>query len=554
LAKKKTARKRKAPAKARKNSRNSAQKQDRKKQELPAVPMILAAIGVVIVVAGVLLLLAGRDRYPVQASYQEAINALRARNVSEVVLPDMAADFVSGNYTLRQLGKKYPGFEEDIKAADQILREEENEIVATVNGETISRADLEGQIALLPQQYRQLMSDEMVLQQMIDEKLLLQEATRQGIAPDAAEIEAAYQNLLVQGNLTEAQLAENLATYGLDTDAVRQMLARQLTVQMLLNRTVDSQLNVTPAMARAFYDAHRDAFMTGEQVTVRHILIPVTNGTDDAAAKATAEEALRKYEAGEDFCALVKEYSKDVGSQATCGEYTFGRGAMVPEFENASFALKPGETTIVKTVFGYHVILKMNETAPKQVPFDQVATSLGDQLRSQQRLDIYQAYIQGLRDNATIENKLAANATQSPAQASPQTPSEEQTEPAGADVSGAEDGAQNGTPTLVKAEPVNVSVTPTAEEPAAPTQPTESFTACLAEKGAVLYVSDVNPTSMDEAAKLGPGADKVVVDCSGDDAKCAAAGGFYPTWVIDGEQVARSLSVEELAQRTGCTL
>lgn len=83
--------------------------------------------------------------------------------------------------------------------------------------------------------------------------------------------------------------------------------------------------------------------------------------------KDTADKVLKKVNDGEDFAALAKEYSDDPGSKATGGLFEkVPKGQMVPEFEKAALALKPGEVTkeLVKTKFGYHIIKleKMGET------------------------------------------------------------------------------------------------------------------------------------------------------------------------------------------------
>jgi len=102
-----------------------------------------------------------------------------------------------------------------------------------------------------------------------------------------------------------------------------------------------------------------------EQVHARHILIsvksedaPAEEGLDKTAARAKAEEVLKRVKAGENFESLAKEYSTDPGSKESGGDLGwFGRGRMVPDFEKAAFALQPGQTSdIVESPFGFHII------------------------------------------------------------------------------------------------------------------------------------------------------------------------------------------------------
>lgn len=104
------------------------------------------------------------------------------------------------------------------------------------------------------------------------------------------------------------------------------------------------------------------------EISARHLLVSYKGalraspgiGRSKAEAKARAEEAQKRAAAGEDFVALVKQYSDEPGAAERGGDLgKFDRGSMVPAFANAAFALKVNEvSTVVETQFGYHVILR----------------------------------------------------------------------------------------------------------------------------------------------------------------------------------------------------
>lgn len=92
-----------------------------------------------------------------------------------------------------------------------------------------------------------------------------------------------------------------------------------------------------------------------------------TDGAANAQAKAKAEDVLKQVQAGGDFAELAKKYSQDSSAAAGGDLGLFGKGQMVPEFENAVFALQVGQVSgIVKTKYGYHII-KVTEKKDDQI-------------------------------------------------------------------------------------------------------------------------------------------------------------------------------------------
>ena len=145
---------------------------------------------------------------------------------------------------------------------------------------------------------------------------------------------------------------------------------------------------------------------------VRHILIA---GTDNAS-RAQAEKTLEELKGGTDFGTLAKERSADQGSAAKGGDLgMFARGRMVPEFDEAAFALqKSGDLSrVVETKFGFH-ILKLDDRKPASVrPYDEVREELLKEVRSnvlqEARVAEAQKLQQGAKINAEAIEAFAAS-------------------------------------------------------------------------------------------------------------------------------------------------
>ena len=106
-------------------------------------------------------------------------------------------------------------------------------------------------------------------------------------------------------------------------------------------------------------DVKRDYFRN-HYLRAKHVLISIDDDTDDETAKAAAEEVLEKAKNGEDFDALIEEYGEDPGMTANPDGYVFTDGEMVAEFEDGTKSIQPGEMTLVKTSYGYHVIQRLD--------------------------------------------------------------------------------------------------------------------------------------------------------------------------------------------------
>ncbi len=111
----------------------------------------------------------------------------------------------------------------------------------------------------------------------------------------------------------------------------------------------------------------KTAFTHPDQVHARHILLAVPSGATDserAAAKLKAADVLKQAQAGGDFAKLAAKYSEDPSNNLQGGDLgTFGRGQMIKPFEDAVFAMKPGQVTMVETHFGFHVV-KLEDIKP----------------------------------------------------------------------------------------------------------------------------------------------------------------------------------------------
>jgi peptidyl-prolyl cis-trans isomerase C len=268
------------------------------------------------------------------------------------------------------------------------LAQDENRVVATVNGEPITEADL----ALAAQDF---------------EQTLMQLPPDQRMAA------------LVNGIIVIRLMARAAAAEGLDKqpDAARRLAFindRALRAEYLRAHVFDS---VSDEEIKALYDAQVAAFEPAEEIRASHILV---------ATEEKAKELIEQLDAGGSFADLAKEHSTDVGSGAKGGDLDFfGRGRMVPVFEQAAFALEPGTytKTPVQSEFGWHVILVTEKRMSSPPTLEQLTPALQEEAAKQKFI----AALDKLRAEATIdivepEQPADAPATDTPPAAAPGEP------------------------------------------------------------------------------------------------------------------------------------
>lgn len=146
------------------------------------------------------------------------------------------------------------------------------------------------------------------------------------------------------------------------------------------------RMAVEEADIRDCYNADRARFSEPEQIRARHILLKVDAEAGPEKKQAVREQAAalgEQAKGGADFAALAREHSQDEATAAEGGDLGFfGRGVMVPAFEQAAFALQPGELSdVVETPFGFHVI-RLEEKKPARVrPLDEVRPEIVRELQ-----------------------------------------------------------------------------------------------------------------------------------------------------------------------------
>src|SRR5438093_551410 len=215
----------------------------------------------------------------------------------------------------------------------------------------------------------------------VPDKELEREYRRRNDKVKLAVVSFTADSFRTQVSANDAEIAAYFDAHKADFKIPEKRKIRYLLVDIDAMR---AKVVVPPADIEREYNNNSEQYSTPEQVRASHILLK-TEGKDDAAVKAKAEELLKQARGGADFADLAKKNSEDEGSAKNGGDLDyFGKGRMVPEFDAAVFAMQPGQIgDLVKTQYGYHIIKLMDKKAATTRPLAEVRQQLSDQLAYQ---------------------------------------------------------------------------------------------------------------------------------------------------------------------------
>ena len=289
------------------------------------------------------------------------------------------------------------------------------DVMAKVNGTAITRAELTRATQIIVAQNRipqnrvadmKKQLETTALDQLINAEVAFQAGLKleiKDLDKQASDKEAKAKARFSSPAEYDAALKANNVT----EKEIRELIRKDIVINNLFEKQVMSKITVSDEEIKKFYDENQDKFKRPESYHASHILIGVKpDATSDEKQKAREKaEALRKKVlAGEDFAALAKSESTCPSSSKGGDLGFFGKGEMVPAFENATAALKPGEvSTVVETQFGFHLIKLIEKKDGGVVKLADAREGIQEYLKKQKVQKAVSDYVTKLKADAKIE-------------------------------------------------------------------------------------------------------------------------------------------------------
>lgn len=283
--------------------------------------------------------------------------------------------------------------------------------VATVNGEKVTQPQLDKIINLYvaqakqvygtdPKQDQEFMKEieKAALNDLIDQTLLIQKATSEGLKATDKEVSDAIENFKESSGTEGYQ--NFLEASGMTDEDFKQEMHNQVLVGELHDRVI-AKVKVSAQEVKTYYEQHPEDFGNLRELKVSHILL---------ATKKEAEEVIQRLKTGEDFGTLAQELSTEAKAKESKGDLGFihEQSGLVSEFKNAALKLKPGEITQepVESEFGFHVIKAFEEKAAHVEAFDKVKDQAELLAKNAKEEQAWMDFVTSLRKEAKIKTNV----------------------------------------------------------------------------------------------------------------------------------------------------
>jgi len=251
-----------------------------------------------------------------------------------------------------------------------------------------------------PPQVVHLAALDLARDRLVDQTLMAEESKRRKYPVDRVAVDREIKAWMRENGGKKA-FRKNANPLISDRDDLR----REIEAKLRFNQLLEDESRCEPPPedeTRRFYDENSPRFEEGERVRASHLLKRVQSPEEDEPARLAMAEAREKLDKGADFAEVARVCSDCPENDGDLG--WFGRGHMVPPFEQAVFGLKPGELAgPFRTDFGWHVAKLHEREEPTRKSFDEVREEIRDFLHERRKDVVFDSFLDGLKEKAVIE-------------------------------------------------------------------------------------------------------------------------------------------------------
>jgi peptidyl-prolyl cis-trans isomerase SurA len=297
-------------------------------------------------------------------------------------------------------------------------------VVAVVNDEIILLSELEervapivaemdrqGEINLRSREAQLVVLRRRVLDMLVDERLMLNQAQQLKLGVTSEEIDRALEEIRKQNNVELDDLIKALRQQGMTLAQYRQDLRKQILRLKVVNAAVRSRISVSDEEVKNYYEQRVRRSGTQRTVRASHIFVGIPEDAspkDVERKRRQAGDLVERARAGEDFAKLARAHSEDPATKEEGGDLGyFTRGSLPAAVEEIVFNMDIGEVRgPIRAARGFHVIKLLARKDEGVKPLKEIKEQLRQQLYAQEMEKATKAWLQEIRKKAHVESRL----------------------------------------------------------------------------------------------------------------------------------------------------
>lgn len=293
-------------------------------------------------------------------------------------------------------------------------------IVAIVNDTLITQSDLNSAFEPIRKRIEDQTTDanreatvnkarEGMLNRMIDDILIEQEATRLGIKIPDEDVTGTIETILAQKNLKMDDFEKILEKEGMSLEAYKKEVKQQMIRSKVVRRELRTAIAVTDEEIGEYYIQHRAEYEGQQAVRIKQIVLFFPEKVDNdiqQKMKGDMEAILKRLKAGEPFDKLATQFSQGPTAKQG-GDIGFvERGIMPPEMEQIAFALEPGQVSdVIESPTGFSIITVTDKRGEGTRMIESVRDEIKDKLLDAKMDKKIEEWMSDLRKKAHISIK-----------------------------------------------------------------------------------------------------------------------------------------------------
>lgn len=295
-------------------------------------------------------------------------------------------------------------------AAPPALAKTINRIAAVVNDEVITEADVDAYLGTLQEEDRMPPGGpesggmrQAVLRRLIEQRVILHEARREGLVIDADELAKRLDDIRQRFESEEA-FRQSLEEAQLPLERLKEQIRDQAMVERLIDAKVRATITVSPQEVAKELGDHPELARPGERVRASHILVRVSEARPVEKARALIEDLQRRLSQGAGFAELARRHSEDPHAPDGGAMGWVAREELLPELDEPLFRLKEGEVSEpIQTRLGFHLVQVHERSTASNLSLMEANQAVSQQLYQRKFREAFTRWLNGLLQRAYIE-------------------------------------------------------------------------------------------------------------------------------------------------------